>query len=386
MAHWGKAIGLLAICLTWCASSQMMMDPEPEPMETYTTSNEPEPEPSSETTTTVAQVVHTVTVSVAFSNISALSDEAALIAYLMQGVTAVSGASTNVTVEIHHIVIDSTYGGLPEINVDNVIEAYATMTNIDYTVVRVTVNGQTHSSPNAARRLSNNANTKAQVENSASVDIVTEAQRISDSQSAAAFLQQLINKNSSIYSGINITFPNPPTSSISATTKITGTNVIPSEQDLANQIASKIPGGATVSASVNTTGLNCDLSLLGCQTVANSMNLAQGGLSWPMAGSYSETGCYYYTAGEFKNMAFYGYVNGQQITSESQLSSLASPKQRLCGEYGGTVPPTTTPGSQGSTGGSQANTTTSSAVPEEDHAVSASMTTIWVVVCAFALS
>lgn len=342
------------------------------------------------TSTTKQQVVHTITLVVSLSNISAITDEAALMQQLASGIRNAAGGSGNITVTVvlHFINVDTLYGGLPQIVIDDIVAAYAAMVSVNASTVSVKI---TVSSGSGRRLSSYAAPIQTRVLNTPSVDCVNEAQRIMSSDNASVFGTHLRAQNETAYANTtSIVLVNPPVASFSASTQVTGTNTSPNVANIQNHVASNIAGGGTVSAAVTSVGLPaCDYSEQGCLNAVIEQGLSPGGNGWPFAGDYSETGCYAYVQSDvdFPGMAFYGYVGiDSEVTSEDQLSVVLSPKYRICGVAGDES--TTTLTTQGAPAPPPApTTTTSSNQLENNHqGPMASLMSMWAVVYAFMLS
>jgi hypothetical protein len=199
--------------------------------------------------------------SISLGNLAAITSQAALLAQIEAGIRAAMGNSSSITVTvvIHYISVQATYAGLPSpLNVCDTIDAYVAMASVSTSTV--TVNGQVCA---GGRRLSEEARQLTTVDapitnkvlNDDGVDVVQEAQRVVQANNATNYASQLENVNSTAYANLSITLPNPPSSTVSSTVSVTGTNTPPSEADVENYVANNIAGGGTVSANVSSTGL-----------------------------------------------------------------------------------------------------------------------------------
>jgi hypothetical protein len=263
---------IFALCVV---GAVVCTQPAPAPVSLSTTEG-PAPAPAAATTvpaTTTAAAgtlyTHTINFAVTLSNISSITSQAHLIASLASGVAATSGG--NVTVEIQHIKISSTYGGLPSgFSCNLVITAYANMTSLSTAVV--TCNGNSYQSGGRrleadnlpaeeakqvglrghARRLTESAAMVATIANTDDNDVVVAMKNVIGNTSTAGF-QSALNA-----AGVNVsslTNTQAPTAQVSVTTTVTGSatqNI--STADLQSNVASSVPGGANVTGvSVTTT-------------------------------------------------------------------------------------------------------------------------------------
>lgn len=233
---------LFILCLAVIAVSQ-----EPEPENMYTTEGpEPAPEvvPVSTTTTVTEHRIHmSMTV-----NISQILNEDAFRAFLMNGIKSAPGhANATVRITIHFMRIETTYAGFAEVVINEIIQAYSAMTDINET--DVTVNGTSYS----GRRLSSNVETHAIVNDTGSVDVISAGKDIINKNSPADLVNELKMVNPSRYDNLSLTMPNPPSARVEATTHISGTDNAPSSDDVIKHVEQNVPG-ASVTVISNPTG------------------------------------------------------------------------------------------------------------------------------------
>jgi hypothetical protein len=74
---------------------------------------------------------------------------------------------------------------------------------------------------------------------------------------------------------------------------------------------------------------NCDYGSGMCKKVAEANGFSLGGGGYAFSGDFNLKGCYAYDEGTYAGMAFYGKVNGGEVTSASQLNTATSPKFRI---------------------------------------------------------
>jgi len=78
-------------------------------------------------------------------------------------------------------------------------------------------------------------------------------------------------------------------------------------------------------------GQLCGRTIEQCRAIAESLGMQVGGAGFNFVGDYSEEGCYSYHEGQFAGKAYYGTVNGGEVSDSHHLGPLPAHKYRLPG-------------------------------------------------------